>query len=157
MPFFNTVEPCTMATHTLAVEGATFVLLASSTQTEKGLLANGLIPEPNADIPSSSDGTGEELPHTAVVGGGFSEIIAPDGRTLVKAPSASYDGLLYGELDFDEIYIAKSIVDTVGQYSRPDIFTLQVRGEVRRHCENAQVGEFAHATRFPNLPTAQID
>ncbi|KAK6222527.1 hypothetical protein QIS74_04229 [Colletotrichum tabaci] len=158
MPFFNTVEPCTMATHTLAVEGATFVLLASSTQTKKGLLANGLIPEPNTDSPSSSsDGTGEELPHTAVIGGGFSEIIAPDGRTLVKAPSATYDGLLYGELDFDEIYTAKSIVDTVGQYSRPDIFTLQVRGEVRRHCEYDQVGEFAHATRFPNLPTAQGD
>ncbi|TIC94986.1 Nitrilase [Colletotrichum higginsianum] len=158
MPFFNTVEPCTMATHTLAVEGATFVLLASSTQTEKGLLANGLVPEPNTDSPSSSsDGTGEELPHTAVIGGGFSEIIAPDGRTLVKAPSATYDGLLYGELDFDEIYTAKSIVDTVGQYSRPDIFTLQVRGEVHRHCEYDQVGEFAHATRFPNLPTAQGD
>ncbi|GJC88679.1 nitrilase [Colletotrichum liriopes] len=157
MPFFNTVEPCTMATHTLAVEGATFVLLASSTQTQKGLVANGLIPEPNANVLSSSEATDEELPHTAVVGGGFSEIISPDGRTLVKAPSATYDGILYGELDFDEIYMAKSIVDTVGQYSRPDIFTLQVRGEVRRQCEYDQVSEFAHESRFPSLPTAQTD
>ncbi|KAK1700190.1 carbon-nitrogen hydrolase [Colletotrichum godetiae] len=135
MPFFNTVESCTMATHTMAVEGATFVLLASSTQTEKGLT--------------------EERPHTAVIGGGFSEIIAPDGRTLVKAPSATFEGLLYGELDFDEIYMAKSIVDTVGHYSRPDIFTLQVRGDVRRQCEYAEPGEFNHTSRFPELPTHQ--
>ncbi|KAF0323536.1 hypothetical protein GQ607_009217 [Colletotrichum asianum] len=125
MPFFNTVESCMMATHTLAVEGATFVLLASSTQTEKGLVANGLVDE------SEHAGQGEK-PHTAVVGGGFSEIIAPDGRTLVKAPSPTFEGLLYGELEFDEIYIAKSILDTVGQYSRPDLFTLQVRGKLRR-------------------------
>ncbi|KAL2872985.1 hypothetical protein SGCOL_011883 [Colletotrichum sp. CLE4] len=135
MPFFNTVESCTMATHTMAVEGATFVLLASSTQTEKGLVANGLIPSQDTDDAKNAPAETEERPHTAVIGGGFSEIIAPDGRTLVKAPSTTFEGLLYGELDFDEIYMAKSIVDTVGHYSRPDIFTLQVRGDVRRQCD----------------------
>lgn len=145
MPFFNTVESCMMATHTLAVEGATFVLLASSTQTEKGLVANGPVDE--------SEHAGEvEKPHTAVVGGGFSEIIAPDGRTLVKAPSPTFEGLLYGELDFDEIYIAKSIVDTVGQYSRPDLFTLQVRGKLRRQCEYDEISNVDHVSRFPDLP-----
>ncbi|KAF4878071.1 Arylacetonitrilase [Colletotrichum siamense] len=145
MPFFNTVESCMMATHTLAVEGATFVLLASSTQTEKGLIANGLMDE------SEHAGQGEK-PHTAVVGGGFSEIIAPDGRTLVKAPSPTFEGLLYGELEFDEIYIAKSIVDTVGQYSRPDLSTLQVRGKLRRQCEYDETSNIDHVSRFPDLP-----
>ncbi|KAJ0336041.1 hypothetical protein KNSL1_013418 [Colletotrichum chrysophilum] len=145
MPFFNTVESCMMATHTLAVEGATFVLLASSTQTEKGLIANGLTDE------SEHAGQGEK-PHTAVVGGGFSEIIAPDGRTLVKAPSPTFEGLLYGELEFDEIYIAKSIVDTVGQYSRPDLFTLQVRSKLRRQCEYDETSNIDHVSRFPDLP-----
>ncbi|KAJ0364063.1 hypothetical protein COL26b_012696 [Colletotrichum chrysophilum] len=145
MPFFNTVESCMMATHTLAVEGATFVLLASSTQTEKGLIANGLTDE------SEHAGQGEK-PHTAVVGGGFSEIIAPDGRTLVKAPSPTFEGLLYGELEFDEIYIAMSIVDTVGQYSRPDLFTLQVRSKLRRQCEYDETSNIDHVSRFPDLP-----
>ncbi|KAH0434149.1 hypothetical protein CcaCcLH18_05473 [Colletotrichum camelliae] len=145
MPFFNTVESCMMATHTLTVEGATFVLLASSTQTEKGLVANGLVDESE---PADQGGK----PHTAVVGGGFSEIIAPDGRTLVKTPSPMFEGLLYGELDFDEIYIAKSIVDTVGQYSRPDLFTLQVRGKLRRQCEYDETSNIDHASRFPDLP-----
>ncbi|KAF5520008.1 Arylacetonitrilase [Colletotrichum aenigma] len=147
MPFFNTVESCMMATHTLAVEGATFVLLASSTQTEKGLVANGLVDE------SEHAGQGEK-PHTAVVGGGFSEIIAPDGRALVKAPSPTFEGLLYAELEFDEIYIAKSIVDTVGRYSRPDLFTLQVRSKLRRQCEYDETSDIGHVSRFPDLPIA---
>lgn len=72
---FNTVEACRMATHTLAIEGEVFVLLASMTQSEKGLKANGL---DNGVAP------GEELPHTAVKGGGFTVIIAPDGRALTE-------------------------------------------------------------------------
>ncbi|KAK1634565.1 carbon-nitrogen hydrolase [Colletotrichum phormii] len=139
MPFFNTVESCTMATHTMAVEGATFVLLASSTQTEKGLVANGLIPSQDTDDAKNPPVETQERPHTAVIGGGFSEIIAPDGRTLVKAPN----------------YMAKSIVDTVGQYSRPDIFTLQVRGHVRCQCEYTEPGEFNHASRRGTDPAWQ--
>ncbi|KAL2826616.1 carbon-nitrogen hydrolase [Aspergillus cavernicola] len=114
MPFFNTVEACRMATHTLAVEGGVFVLLASSIQTEKGLGANGLI-KPVVE--------GEEIPHTAATGGGFTVVIAPDGRALTEAVPADWEGLVYCELDFEEIYRAKQWVDPVGHYSRPDIFT----------------------------------
>jgi nitrilase len=140
MPFFNTVEPCTWASHMLAVECGTFVLLASSIQTEKGLRAHGFI----------IDGA-EELLHTAVLGGDFSEIIAPDGGTLVEAPSPSFDGIIYGELDFNEIYYAKGIVDPVGHYSRPEIFTLHVNNTVNTHVAFAEKTDFAHASRFPEL------
>lgn len=145
MPWFNSVDSCRMATHTYAVEGGAFVLLASHTQSEKGLKANGLsveTPEPGADIP-----------HTAAIGGGFSAIIAPDGRPLTEPVSASWEGLIYHDLDFNEIYKAKAVVDPVGQYSRTDIFTLQVRSKIRRHCEDdgAEDNDFVHASRFPNL------
>lgn len=142
MPFFNTVESCTWASHVLAVEGSTFVLLASSIQTEKGLKAHGFMAE--------DDDTGRS--HTAVIGGGFSEIIAPDGRTLVKAPSPTYDGLIYADLDFDEIYVAKNTVDPVGHYSRPDIFRLHLNDDVNTYVISHKQNEvFHHASRFPKL------
>jgi cyanide hydratase len=143
MPFFNTVDSCRWATHVLAVEGATFVLLASHTQSEKGLQANGLVP----DIVQ-----GIETPHVCVTGGGFSEIIAPDGRSLTTPVDPSWEGLIYGELDFNEIYLAKNVVDTVGQYSRPDIFSLRVNGNVNRQCVYEEVKEeFTHTDRFTTL------
>jgi cyanide hydratase len=134
-----------MASHTYAVEGGAFVLLASHTQSDKGLVANGLSVEAPAP--------GEDIPHTAAIGGGFSVIIAPDGRPLTEPVPASWEGIIYQDLDFNEIYKAKAIVDPVGQYSRTDIFTLQVRSKVRRHCEvdGADDNEFVHASRFPDL------
>lgn len=126
MPWFNTVDSCRMVTHTYAVESGAFVLLASHTQSQKGLVANGLV----GDLPE-----GAEAPHTAVVGGGFSVIIGPDGRPLTEPVPDTWEGLIYHELDFNDIYVAKATVDPVGQYSRPDILTLQVRNKVHRHVE----------------------
>ncbi|KAL4793194.1 carbon-nitrogen hydrolase [Aspergillus venezuelensis] len=154
MPFFNTVEACRMATHTLAVEGGVFVLLASSIQTSKGLKANGLIPsEDIATVSASVNSSAKEKPHTAVTGGGFTEVIAPDGRSITDPVPTDWEGLVYAELDFDEIYRAKQWVDPVGHYSRPDIFTLLVRGETRRHVEREDTGSdgFEHVARFPEL------
>ncbi|KAL4885706.1 carbon-nitrogen hydrolase [Aspergillus karnatakaensis] len=159
MPFFNTVESCRMATHTLAVEGGVFVLLASSIQSEKGLKANGLLPAP---IPGKGDThevvseTNIEPPHTRVTGGGFSVVIAPDGRTITEPVAEDWEGLIYAELDFEEIYRAKQWVDPVGHYSRPDVFTLQVRSQTRRYVEvesgNTSGSEgFEHVGRFPEL------
>ena len=143
MPFFNTVEPCRGASREYAIEGSTFVLLASHTQSEAGLRANGLL---------SDDLAGQDLPHVCAVGGGFTEIFAPDGRTLSDPVDPSWEGLVYGELDFNEIYLAKNIVDPVGQYSRPDIFSLRVDKTVKRPCVYAGDEKvFSHAQRFPYL------
>lgn len=142
-PFFNTVEACKMATHVMAIEGGTFVLLASHTQGEKGLKANGLV---------VADANIDSTPHVSTLGGGFSQIIAPDGRTITEAVDPSWEGLIYAELDFDEIYYAKNIVDPVGHYSRPDIFTLHVDNSVKTHCTYSNPGsEFKHASRYPEL------
>ncbi|KAF3011478.1 hypothetical protein E8E14_006027 [Neopestalotiopsis sp. 37M] len=143
-PFYNTVEACRMATHVLAIEGGTFVLLASHTQGENGLRANGLVPD---DDPSK-----EETPHVSTIGGGFSEIIAPDGRSLTERVDPSWEGILYADLDFNEIYVAKNIVDPVGHYSRPDVFRLQVNSNVYRHCVYDDLTtDYKHTQRFSDL------
>lgn len=142
-PFFNTVDACRMATHVLAIEGGTFVLLASHTQGQRGLEANGI---------ALADPSDEATPHVSAVGGGFSEIIAPDGRSLTEPVDPSWEGIIYADLDFAEIYYAKNIVDPVGQYSRPDIFRLHVDANVKRHCSyDEPKSEFKHASRYPDL------
>lgn len=144
MPHFNAVDSCSMATQMLAVEGGAFALLASHTQSAKGLKANGLGKEvsPN-DI---------DAPHTAVIGGGFSAIFGPDGRRLTEPTDPKWEGMLYAELDFNQIYIAKQWVDPVGHYSRPDIFSLKVNNVTQRHVIRDEMETtFELVSRFPQL------
>ena len=58
-------------------------------------------------------------------GGGYSAIIAPDGRFLA-GPAESDETILYAELDFDRITDMKMIVDSAGHYARPDVVRLHV-------------------------------
>ncbi|KAI8711285.1 CN hydrolase domain-containing protein [Fusarium sp. LHS14.1] len=80
--------------------------------------------------------------------------VAPSS-SLLPTPNlkqSSFEGLIYAEPDCDEIYLAKNIVDRVGQYSRPDLFTLQVNSNVNRHCVyREKTTEFVHATQYRNL------
>lgn len=138
-----------MASHVYAVEGGAFVLLPSQVQTEKGLNANGL---GNEAAPEDVD-----APHTAVIGGGFSVVIGPDGRPLTTPVSADWQGLLYHELDFNEIYVAKQTVDCVGHYSRPEIFSLQVNGKTCRQVVADGHATFQHEARFPKLDGDIVD
>ncbi len=59
-------------------------------------------------------------------GGGFSQIYGPEGSRLAEPLAESQEGILYADLDFSLIAIAKSAADPVGHYSRPDIFRLEV-------------------------------
>jgi nitrilase len=59
---------------------------------------------------------------------GGSVIIAPSGE-VIAGPLWNEEGILYAELDLDEITKAKIDFDVVGHYSRPDIFQLKVNDE----------------------------
>ena len=59
-------------------------------------------------------------------GGGFARIYGPEGSELAEPLGETEEGLLFADLDFSLIAIAKSAADPVGHYSRPDIFRLQV-------------------------------
>lgn len=143
MPFFDSVDSCRMASHVYAVEGGAFVLLPSQVQTVKGLKANGLGEEASPDDINA--------PHTAVLGGGFSVVIGQDGKRLTEPLDPCWQGILYHDLDFNDIYIAKQTVDCVGHYSRPDIFNLLVNGKVNRQRVESGEEEFQHERRFPVL------
>ena len=59
---------------------------------------------------------------------GGSVIIAPSGE-VVAGPLWDEEGILYAELDLDEITRAKIDFDVVGHYARPDVFQLKVNSE----------------------------
>ncbi|MDQ0382571.1 carbon-nitrogen hydrolase family protein [Amycolatopsis thermophila] len=59
-------------------------------------------------------------------GGGFARIYGPEGSELAAPLAETEEGLLFADLDFSLIAIAKSAGDPVGHYSRPDVFRLQV-------------------------------
>lgn len=40
---------------------------------------------------------------------------------------------MYAEIDYDIIVLNKSFVDLIGNYSRPDLFTLDVDGREKTH------------------------
>ena len=57
-----------------------------------------------------------------------SVIIAPSGE-IIAGPLWDEEGILYADLDLDEITKAKIDFDAVGHYARPDIFQLNVNRE----------------------------
>jgi len=58
-------------------------------------------------------------------GGGYTAIIAPNGRFLA-GPATEGEVILYADLDFDLISDMKMIVDSAGHYARPDVVRLHV-------------------------------
>jgi len=56
---------------------------------------------------------------------GNSCIVSPKGKMLA-GPLESEEGLLYAELDLNEITEAKRIFDVAGHYSRPDVFNFSI-------------------------------
>lgn len=69
----------------------------------------------------------------SVPGGGHCAIIGPDGRLLAKTTSDTEETILYGKLEMDEIVKAKTFVDPIGHYSRPDLMWLGVDNQEKAH------------------------
>ncbi len=57
---------------------------------------------------------------------GNSCIIGPNGKILA-GPLEAEEGILYADIDLQEIVAAKRMFDAVGHYSRPDIFNFSIR------------------------------
>ncbi|WP_242203024.1 carbon-nitrogen hydrolase family protein [Aestuariivivens insulae] len=57
---------------------------------------------------------------------GNSAIIAPNGK-IIAGPLEAEEGILYADIDLDEIVKAKRMFDVVGHYSRPDVFHFSVK------------------------------
>ncbi|OJJ56745.1 hypothetical protein ASPSYDRAFT_1182467 [Aspergillus sydowii CBS 593.65] len=70
-------------------------------------------------------------------GGGASIVYGPDGKALTEDLPETEEGMVYCDLNMDTCVVAKSFIDCIGQYSRPDILSLSVDQRPRRHVHYA--------------------
>ena len=94
-----------------AFEGQVFVIFSSS------MLTQNEVDYYHELDPSTRD--------SLVPGGGIAGIIDPLGN-YIAGPVEHEETVLVGEIDLDIIASAKHMVDAVGHYNRPDVFSLKV-------------------------------
>lgn len=62
---------------------------------------------------------------------GNSAIIAPNGQ-LLAGPLEAEEGILYADIDMQQITSAKRMFDVAGHYARPDVFTFGLKQELTK-------------------------
>jgi nitrilase len=65
--------------------------------------------------------------------GGFAMIYGPDGKELAEALAPDEEGILQADVLLSDIDNSKTLLDPVGQYSRPDLLSLLVNTREGRH------------------------
>jgi len=99
----------------IALEGRCHVLSACQFSKQKDYPADHQLPEGR-----------ERNPEDILIAGG-SLIVSPLGEILA-GPLRGEEGVLSAEIDIDEYFMGKFDMDSVGHYSRRDIFELNAKG-----------------------------
>jgi nitrilase len=115
--YHETGEASYRASQFMAIEGCTFVAIASQILTEKNLEKNMLVGNPVTKMP----------------GGGFSMIFGPDGKPLCEPIGDGEEGILKADVNLRDIDKAKAFIDVVGHYARPDLLSLLVNPSAAKH------------------------
>jgi nitrilase len=67
----------------------------------------------------------KDKPDMIQPGGGWSAIISPDGQ-IIGGPLVDKEGIIYAEIDLEQIILMKYACDSAGHYARPDVLRLSV-------------------------------
>jgi nitrilase len=87
------------------------------------------------DIPDSLPGKATLYPNPDEwLNSGDSLVVAPGGK-IVAGPLRNELGILYADIDLEQVGIARRSLDVVGHYSRPDVFQLHVNTRPLRPVE----------------------
>ena len=109
------------ASRMYALEGQAYVLVSNQCVSPEGAKTN------------SAGQAASEGSFMLSGGGGNSGVFAPDGKKITKDTDPLWEGLIYVDINLDDIDFAKAIADPVGHYSRPDLLRLLVDDEPK-HC-----------------------
>lgn len=86
-----------------------------------------------ADIPGDMPGHDELFAGCdGWINAGDSTVFAPDG-SRVAGPMHEQHGILYADIDIEQVYTARKAFDVCGHYSRPDIFSLHLADPPQQH------------------------
>ncbi|MGE5302514.1 MAG: carbon-nitrogen hydrolase family protein [Alphaproteobacteria bacterium] len=107
-PMLDAIE---ISTRALAYQGGVFVINAV-----------GLVSDEMIDVLAATEEDRGFLKRRQQENGGAS-IIGPRGR-FIAGPMGAGEGILYADLNLNEIVTRKVIQDFAGHYNRPDLFTL---------------------------------
>jgi aliphatic nitrilase len=107
-PMLDAIE---ISTRALAYQGGVFVINAV-----------GLVSDEMIDVLAATEEDRGFLKRRQQENGGAS-IIGPRGR-FIAGPMGPGEGILYADLNLNEIVTRKVIQDFAGHYNRPDLFTL---------------------------------
>jgi aliphatic nitrilase len=101
----------------------------------------------DATIEAYEPGSDERDFLEGIKGQGHASIIGPTGK-VIAGPLAGGEGILYADVDLNDVLIPKVIHDFSGHYNRSDIFSLTVNTNVPPTISFA-------GTRVPDKPAAE--
>ena len=87
-----------------------------------------------------------------LAGGGRAMAYAPDGRPLTEPRDPHWEGLIYVDLDLTLIATAKSALDPVGHYARPDATQLLLHRQQRQVVVTTESKAAADGDAAPTPP-----
>lgn len=104
-----------------AIEASAFVLHCTAVLTEKAVLEN-----------NTAGGSLMSAP-----GGGSSAVFGPDGRRLTEPLGVTEEGIVYADLQMDELVRTRMFAHLTGHYSRPDLLWLGVDPAIKTWAKGA--------------------
>nr|XP_018999687.1 uncharacterized protein I203_07884 [Kwoniella mangroviensis CBS 8507]OCF63148.1 hypothetical protein I203_07884 [Kwoniella mangroviensis CBS 8507] len=137
---------CLTLSRAMAIEAGTFVLVATCVMSKSGALLLGLKPE-------ASEKRTFQIP-----GGGASRVFGPDGRVIAGGDMPDdMEGLVIADIDVQEVVTAKTLMDSIGHYSRPDLLTLSVNTTRHPVAVQRSTDHKLAASIISRYPTLDID
>ena len=117
----------------------------------------GLVSDEMIEMLASSEEDRRFLKRRQQENGGAS-IIGPRGR-FIAGPMGPGEGILYGDINLNEIVTRKVIQDFAGHYNRPDLFTLTLNSSspsLFRTTESSSKVLQEKGTNKPNSPEEPV-